>query len=87
MLMMNNKSLLFLGYSLGDWNLRVLLKGISEKRLFEDQSWAIMKKPKEWDQDYWLYHNVRLKTLPLDKYIEALNEQLEILPDFPGASR
>ena len=80
MAMMQKKAFLFLGYSLGDWNLRVLLNGINQSRRFENQSWAIMKEPKEWDADYWDHHNVQLQTLPLDKYIQALEEQLDILP-------
>ena len=80
--MMSKKRFLFLGYSLGDWNLRVLIKRVNESRRFKDQSWAIMKTPKEWDPDYWNHHNVYLYEVALDKYVSMLEEQLDALPEY-----
>ncbi len=81
---MLDKRFLFLGYSLGDWNLRVLLNSIRSRRSFKDRSWAVMHETKEWDETYWDAHHVRLMKLPLHDYVAALNEQLDALPDIAG---
>jgi hypothetical protein len=83
---MLDRRFLFLGYSLGDWNLRVLLNSIRESRLFNDTSWAVMDKTKEWDETYWRKNKVELMKLPLSDYVAALNEQLDALPDFNGGA-
>jgi hypothetical protein len=75
------KRFLFLGYSLSDWNLRVLLNIITERRPFNDWSWAIMDNPKAWDADYWTEHKVRLTKWSLNDYIRLLTEWLEALPN------
>lgn len=42
---MRESHFLFLGYSLRDWNLRVILSRIWGTRLFDLSSWAIQRKP------------------------------------------
>lgn len=81
---MTKKHFLFLGYSLADWNMRVLFKSIRESRQFNDTSWAVMHKTKEWDEAYWQKHKVRLLTLSLKDYVDILNEQLDALPEAGG---
>ena len=68
---------LFLGYSLGDWNFRVLLRSIKARSLFNERSWAIMNNHQEWDSDYWEEHKVRLDKCELKEYIKILNEELD----------
>jgi hypothetical protein len=68
---------LYLGYSLGDWNFRVLLRTIKARSLFDERSWAIMNRHEEWDPDYWEEHKVRLDKCELNDYIDILTEQLE----------
>lgn len=73
---------LYLGYSLSDWNLRVLLRGISHRSRFRGQkTWAIMNKHEPWDPMYWDKHGVRLIQLSLTSYIEILNEHLQRMFD------
>src|SRR5205085_4905736 len=56
-----NRSFLFLGYSLRDWNLRVVLRNLrrqseSMARLDGDEevpSWAIQRKPSALEQKLW----------------------------------
>jgi hypothetical protein len=83
---MLNRNFLFLGYSLGDWNMRVLFKSIRASRPFNDTSWAIMYDTKEWDEAYWRKHKVRLLKLSLKDYVDILNEQLDALPDAGGGA-
>ncbi len=79
---MLHRRFLFLGYSLGDWNFRVLLRSIKARSLFNERSWAIMNRHEEWDWDYWEEHKVRLDKCELKDYIALLNEQLDRLPPF-----
>jgi hypothetical protein len=80
---MLHKRFLFLGYSLADWNLRVLLKSINARRRFKDTSWAVMNETKEWDETYWQKHNVRLMKLSLSDYVAGLDKQLDAYPRSP----
>jgi hypothetical protein len=77
---MLHRRFLFLGYSLGDWNFRVLLRSIKARSLFNERSWAIMNRHEEWDWDYWEEHKVRLDKCELTEYIKILTEQLDKLP-------
>lgn len=73
---------LYLGYSLSDWNLRVLLRGISVRSRFRgQQTWAIMSKHEVWDRLYWKEHDVRLIKVPLSQYIAILNTHLDEVPN------
>jgi hypothetical protein len=83
---MLRRNFLFLGYSLGDWNMRVLFKSIRASRQFNDTSWAVMHKTKEWDEAYWRKHKVRLLKLSLKDYVDILNEQLDALPAAGGGA-
>jgi hypothetical protein len=83
---MVRKPFLFLGYSLSDWNLRVLLKSINDQRRLDYRSWAIMNEPKEWDGVYWDTHNVNLLECSLADYVEVLDEELAALPDLTGGT-
>ena len=42
---MTSNSLLFLGYSLSDWNLRVILNRIWGARKLVGKSWAVQREP------------------------------------------
>jgi hypothetical protein len=77
---MRDSSFLFLGYSLSDWNMRVLLNSIWSTQTYSDTSWAVMHKTKEWDEAYWQKHRVQLLKLSLKDYVAALDEQLDALP-------
>jgi hypothetical protein len=81
---MQDSSFLFLGYSLGDWNMRVLLNSIWSSQAFSDESWAVMKVTAPWDEEYWQKHNVKLMKMSLAEYVAALDEQLEALPAASG---
>jgi hypothetical protein len=71
--------ILFLGYGLRDWNLRVLLRRIWGNRTLTWKSWAIQKDCEELDNLFWRRHDVDLIKAGLEEYTEQLREQLERL--------
>jgi hypothetical protein len=75
------RSFLFLGYSLRDWNLRVILKNLrrqltsSTGRVLEDDaipSWAIQRQPSALEQRLWGRRRVEIFDLDLDEFVEQL---------------
>jgi len=70
---------LFLGYSLRDWNLRVILHRIWGEQKLTYKSWAILGKLELMEKDFWRSREVDVFTVPLDEYIAALEERLREL--------
>ncbi len=79
------RSFLFLGYSLRDWNLRVVLKNLSKylsssKRIADEDeevlpSWAIQRNPSELERKLWEKRNVNIFDVALDEFINKLRER------------
>ena len=84
-------NLLFLGYGLADWNLRVLLQNIrsgriaaqapdifSSPRMQRGQAgaWAIQLHPSELERGLWKQRNVSIYDQDLDQFIERLEQEL-----------
>jgi SIR2-like domain len=63
---------LFLGYSLRDWNLRVLLKRIWEAQWLSTRSWSVRLHADEMDESFWHQQGVLTLRHPLREYILAL---------------
>lgn len=78
---LKTSNFLFLGYSLRDWNIRVLLHRFwsAQKRGFN--SWAIQREPERVDQRYWMKRDVEILDTPIEDYIldlrVVLQQQLE----------
>jgi hypothetical protein len=68
--------ILFLGYSLQDWNLRVILHQIATQRDLSRDSWAIQKQVQEVDRALWECRNVRLHEVALDAYVVELRKRM-----------
>jgi hypothetical protein len=82
----HSRSFLFLGYSLRDWNLRVVLRNLSKplrsrggaSRNYEDEplpSWAIQQEPSELEQTLWRARGVHIFDVTLDEFIERIQSQ------------
>ncbi|HEX8180217.1 MAG TPA: SIR2 family protein [Pyrinomonadaceae bacterium] len=71
---------LFLGYSLRDWNLRVILHRIWGEQKLKYKSWAIQLNPPELDRQFWLRRDVDILNVRLEDYITALRRRVEALP-------
>lgn len=73
---LRNNHLLFLGYSLKDWNFRVFLRRLKRSPRTRRNSWAIMLKPDETDEKFWAENRVEIRTLSLADYMNALLSEL-----------
>ena len=77
---LKDSEFLFLGYSLRDWNLRVILRRIWREQHREKASWAIQLRPDDLDQRFWGTEGVQIVDLDLDEYVRLLEEALERVP-------
>ncbi|PWU01931.1 MAG: hypothetical protein C5B51_21835 [Terriglobia bacterium] len=74
-----SRSFLFLGYSLRDWNLRVVLRNLSRtlaRRGDEElPSWAIQRGPSELEIALWRKRNVEIFDVPLDEFTARIRQE------------
>lgn len=76
--MMREKSFLFLGYSLKDWNVRVLLQQFAKAAAGKGlRHWAIVLDASEAEIEVWREHNVDVFNLTLDEFARGLDEALK----------
>lgn len=78
---MLNRSFLFLGYGLQDWNIRVLLHRLAEQRNKKIRSWAIVRDASDAEREIWSRHNVNVFNLDLNEFAARLEEQVGKLAD------
>jgi hypothetical protein len=82
----HSRSFLFLGYSLKDWNFRVVLRNLSKPLESRGRassndadeplpSWAIQLKPSELEQRLWSARHVHIFDVTLDEFIERLQSR------------
>jgi SIR2-like domain len=71
---------LFLGYSMRDWNLRVILHRIWGDQPLKYRSWAIQLDPRDVDAKLWAARGVDIYDVTLEDYIAALHKRVEDLP-------
>lgn len=69
--------LLFLGYPLHEWSLRVLLHRVWGRERVGYQSWAIGAAPDAIEQQAWRQRGIDTIDLPLEEYLEALQTRVE----------
>lgn len=72
-----SSNLLFLGYAMKDWNLRVLLHRIWLQRDSSWESWAVQLEADELDKKLWSERDVNIQIAPLKTYIAALRSSVE----------
>ncbi len=68
---------LFLGYSLRDWNLRVILQRVWSDAPLGYKSWAVQPKPDRIDEMAWIRQNVELVDARLAEYTGALDAAID----------
>lgn len=83
---LHNSHFLFCGYSLRDWNLRVILQRIWGEQKLRFASWAVQVDPEELDQKYWMRRDVEILDSSLDEYVIALQEYIQSHSDSGGES-
>lgn len=75
-------SLLFLGYGLRDWNLRVVLNRIEMRQVREIRqvrrlvSWAIQHDPSALETRFWQNRGVELFDMKIDDFVSSLRKPL-----------
>ena len=75
---------LFLGYTMADWNLRVVLHRLWGDHPLSYHSWAVQPEPKPLEREFWHRRDVDVFELPFDQYVEILSGYLAAQP--AGAS-
>jgi hypothetical protein len=71
--------LLFLGYGLGDWNLRVILHRIWGEQRLSWKSWAIQCHPDTIEKELWRQRGVDILDVRLEDYIAALSKRMQTI--------
>jgi hypothetical protein len=75
----HERNFLFLGYSLSDWNLRVILNNLSrplreEGRRADFAAWAIQRNPSLFERKLWGKRNVEIFDQDIDEFVARLRE-------------
>jgi hypothetical protein len=68
---------LFLGYSMRDWNLRVMLHRIWAEQSRSYKSWAIQLHPNPIDDEFWHRRGVDVLDTSLEEYVAGLNARIQ----------
>jgi DNA-binding SARP family transcriptional activator len=71
---------LFLGYTMADWNLRLLLYRLWGDQPLSYRSWAVQDEAKPFELEFWRRHDVNLIDVPLEQYIESLSRHVGVDP-------
>jgi hypothetical protein len=82
---LKRSNFLFLGYSLRDWNLRVILHRIWGEQKLTYKSWAIQLHPEPIEREFWHKRDVDILAVSLEDYVAALRERVQALPPVRGA--
>lgn len=82
-----NRSFLFLGYSLRDWNLRVVLKNLdrylTRNRMEDDNedirlpSWSIQHHPSELERRLWETRHVNIFEMDIDDFVNKTSQWIK----------
>jgi DNA-binding SARP family transcriptional activator len=76
---------LFLGYTMADWNLRVILHRLWGDQPLTYHSWAVQPEPKPLEREFWRRRDVDVVELGFEEYAEALGRYLAAHPAEAGA--
>ncbi|MDX6408935.1 MAG: hypothetical protein QOE13_2006 [Gaiellaceae bacterium] len=63
---------LFLGYTMADWNLRVILNRLWSDQPLNYRSWAVQPQPMPLEREFWRRRDVEVHELPLEQYAGVL---------------
>jgi hypothetical protein len=75
---------LFLGYTMADWNLRVILHRLWGDQPLSYHSWAVQPEPKPLEREFWRRRDVDVLELPFEEYAKMLASY--VAAQTPGAS-
>ncbi len=66
---------LFIGYTMADWNLRLLLHRLWGDQPLSYRSWAVQPEPMPLEREFWRRRDVDVLEIPLERYVEALGRE------------
>jgi DNA-binding SARP family transcriptional activator len=66
---------LFLGYTMADWNLRLLLHRLWGDQPLSYRSWAVQPEPMPIEREFWRRRDVDVLEIPLERYVNGLARQ------------
>jgi hypothetical protein len=67
---------LFLGYAMRDWNLRVILRQIWAEQGIRTGGWSIQLNPSEIDKRFWSRQRIEFLDVALEDWVDAMRKQL-----------
>jgi DNA-binding SARP family transcriptional activator len=71
---------LFLGYTMADWNLRLLLYRLWGDQPLSYRSWAVQEEAKAFELEFWRRHDVNVIDVLLEDYVRALAQHVGVEP-------
>jgi hypothetical protein len=72
--------ILFLGYSMRDWNVRAIFHRVWQQRRRGYKSWAIQRAPEPMEQAFWLNRGVDIFDVDLEEYVTELDGAVRAMP-------
>jgi DNA-binding SARP family transcriptional activator len=63
---------LFVGYTMADWNLRVILNRLWSDQPLSYRSWAVQPSAMPLEREFWRRRDVEVLTQPIERYVETL---------------
>ena len=75
---------LFLGYTMADWNLRVILHRLWGDQPLSYHSWAVQPEPKPLEREFWHRRDVDVLELPFEEYAQILGSYVAAQPAGEG---
>jgi hypothetical protein len=76
--LLQGKDLLFLGYSLADWNVRVILRKLLRQATQAVKFWAIVSGHSDVEQELWQARDLRIYPMDLLAFAEELANELTL---------
>jgi hypothetical protein len=76
---------LFLGYTMADWNLRVVLNRLWGDQPLSYRSWAVQPEAKPLEREFWRRRDVDVLEAPLETYTAGLARYLDAQAAEPTA--
>ncbi len=69
---------LFLGYTMADWNLRVILNRLWSDEPLTYRSWAVQPEPRPLEREFWRRRDVEVHELALEDYVDILRRHIGV---------